>query len=48
MSPLLEVRDLEVEVPTAAGLVNAVRGVSFTVEKGEIVCVVGGSGCGTS
>ena len=48
MSPLLEVRDLEVEVPTAAGLVNAVRGVSFTVEKGEIVCVVGESGCGKS
>ena len=48
MSPLLEVRDLEVEVPTAAGTVKAVRGVSFSVEKGEIVCVVGESGCGKS
>ena len=48
MSPLLEVRDLEVELPTAAGTVKAVRGVSFTVEKGEIVCVVGESGCGKS
>lgn len=48
MSGLLEVHDLHVEIPTSAGLVNAVRGVSFAVDKGEILCVVGESGCGKS
>ncbi len=48
MTSLLEVRDLQVEIPSSAGLVSAVRGVSFTVDKGEILCVVGESGCGKS
>lgn len=48
MSALLEVRDLSVEIPTMAGLVSAVRGVSFAVDKGEVLCIVGESGCGKS
>ncbi len=48
MSVLLEVGNLEVEIPTSAGLLRAVRGVSFAVNKGEILCIVGESGCGKS
>jgi branched-chain amino acid transport system ATP-binding protein len=40
--PLLEVRNLHV----AYGNVQAVRGVSFTVNQGEIVCVLGANGAG--
>ncbi len=47
MSALLEIEGLEVEfgrkLPTAA-----VRGASFTVERGETHCLVGESGCGKS
>jgi peptide/nickel transport system ATP-binding protein len=43
---LLEVRDLKVSFPTADGLVQAVRGVSFDVEPGRTLGVVGESGSG--
>lgn len=43
---LLEVKDLEVSFKTYAGLVQAVRGVSFHVNKGETLALVGESGCG--
>lgn len=43
---LLEVKDLEVSFKTYAGLVKAVRGVSFHVNKGETLALVGESGCG--
>ena len=45
---LLEVRDLAVEFATYGGTVQAVRGVSFSVEKGKTLAIVGESGCGKS
>lgn len=48
MPELLEVRDLQTEFPTRAGLVKAVDGVSFTVGEGELLGLVGESGCGKS
>lgn len=45
---LLEVRDLAVEFATYGGVVQAVRGVSFSVEKGKTLAIVGESGCGKS
>ncbi len=45
---LLEVKDLEVEFDTYGGIVKAVRGVSFQVEKGKTLAIVGESGCGKS
>ncbi|MFO7172862.1 MAG: ABC transporter ATP-binding protein [Bacillota bacterium] len=46
--PLLVVRDLHTSFFTYAGEVKAVRGVSFTVGRGEAVAIVGESGCGKS
>ena len=46
--PLLEVADLEVSFQTDEGLVRAVDGVSFDLRGGEILAVVGESGCGKS
>jgi oligopeptide/dipeptide ABC transporter ATP-binding protein len=48
MSHLLEVRNLQTHFPTRAGLVRAVDDVSFYVDKGELLGVVGESGCGKS
>ncbi|QCK87344.1 ABC transporter ATP-binding protein [Phreatobacter aquaticus] len=47
-APLLVVEGLTTEFPTRAGLVRAVRGVSFHVEAGEILGLVGESGSGKS
>ena len=46
--PLLEVEDLAVDIPTATGDLRAVRGVSFALDKGENLGIVGESGCGKS
>lgn len=43
---LLEVSDLRVSFPTSDGLVQAVRGVSFRVERGQTLGIVGESGSG--
>ena len=48
MAPLLEVKNLKVTFDTMSGIVKAVDGVSFTIDKGEIVGLVGESGCGKS
>ena len=45
---LLQVQDLRVSYHTYAGEVQSVRGVSFAVEKGETLAIVGESGCGKS
>jgi oligopeptide/dipeptide ABC transporter ATP-binding protein len=45
---ILEVEGLEVSIPLAAGILHPVRGVSFSVKRGETFCIVGESGCGKS
>ena len=48
MASLLEVRELRTTFQTASGLVRAVDGVSWSIEPGETVALVGESGCGKS
>src|SRR2546421_7793295 len=48
MAHLLEVKNLETHFPTRAGLVRAVHGVSFYLDRGELLGLVGESGCGKS
>lgn len=48
MSKVLEVNNLQVSFDTYAGEVQAVRGVSFELEEGEVLAIVGESGCGKS
>ena len=43
---LLEVRDLETKFFTVDGVVNAVNGISYAVDKGECLAIVGESGSG--
>jgi peptide/nickel transport system ATP-binding protein len=47
-TPLLDVRELQIELITDAGIIRAVDGVSFTVGEGETVTIIGESGSGKS
>jgi len=48
MTSLLEVENLQVDIPIAIGDLHAVRGISFKVRQGETLGLVGESGCGKS
>jgi oligopeptide/dipeptide ABC transporter ATP-binding protein len=48
VSHLLEVKNLKTQFPTRAGLVRAVDDVSFHIDRGELLGLVGESGCGKS
>ncbi len=48
MTPILDVRDLQVELITGERVVRAVDGVSFSIERGETVTLIGESGSGKS
>jgi oligopeptide/dipeptide ABC transporter ATP-binding protein len=48
MPVLLEVENLRTQFDTSAGIVRAVDGISYTVNEGETVGIVGESGCGKS
>jgi oligopeptide transport system ATP-binding protein len=46
MGALLQVRDVEIDFETLNGVVRAVRGVSFDIDRGDAVALVGASGSG--
>ncbi|MCD6397643.1 MAG: ABC transporter ATP-binding protein [Spirochaetaceae bacterium] len=46
--PILEVKNISIDYPISIGTVAAVRDVSFSLEKGEALGIVGESGCGKS
>ena len=48
MAKLLEIQDLQTLFYTSAGTVKAVDEISYDVEEGETVAIVGESGCGKS
>ncbi len=48
METILEVDGLTVDIPVSAGMLHPVRDVSFSVQRGETLCIVGESGCGKS
>jgi peptide/nickel transport system ATP-binding protein len=48
LSALLDVEGLSVDIPVPAGMLRPVQSVSFAVDKGETLCIVGESGCGKS
>ncbi len=48
MSEVLEIKNLSVSIDSPGGTVQAVRDVSLTLHKGEVLAIVGESGCGKS
>ena len=48
MAKLLEVQNLKTQFKTSAGIVKAVDGITYDVEEGETLAIVGESGCGKS
>ncbi|MBU2413141.1 MAG: ATP-binding cassette domain-containing protein, partial [Gammaproteobacteria bacterium] len=48
MKRILDVKNLQVSLPTPNGDLRAVRGIDLHVNKGEMLCIVGESGCGKS
>jgi len=48
MTPVLEVQNLEIKYHTREGILTAIRDTSFQVDEGQIVGIVGESGCGKS
>lgn len=48
MTEVLELQDLSVQFHTGKEIVQAVRGVSLEVQEGEVLAIVGESGCGKS
>jgi peptide/nickel transport system ATP-binding protein len=45
---VIEVKDLAVSIPLDEGLLTPVRGISFSIREGEVLGIVGESGCGKS
>lgn len=48
VEPVLDIRDLVVEFPTRRGTLIAIRGISLSIDRGEILGVIGASGAGKS
>ncbi len=48
MAKILEIENLQTQFFTSAGTVRAVDGITYTVNRGETVAIVGESGCGKS
>jgi len=48
MEPVLEAKDVYLEYASGRGVVEVLKGINFTLERGEKVCVVGPSGSGKS
>jgi len=48
MEPLIKIENLKTRFHTEDGIVNAVNGISYAMDPGEVLGVVGESGCGKS